>query len=77
MRVLNDKHNPINKTQDRITASLEIGETINPVLVRAALEQTGVVLCFDGKQYRAFETGWVGFFSAGSRAARENLDLAP
>ena len=43
------------KTKDRITASLEIGETINPVLVRAALEKMGMVLYFDGKQYRALE----------------------
>jgi hypothetical protein len=40
---------------ERITASLEIGETINPVLVTAALEQMGVVLYFDGEQYRALE----------------------
>jgi hypothetical protein len=40
---------------ERITASLEIGETINPVLVRAALEKMGVVLYFDGEQYRALE----------------------
>jgi hypothetical protein len=40
---------------ERITASLEIGETINPVLVRAALEKLGTVLYFDGEQYRALE----------------------
>jgi hypothetical protein len=40
---------------ERITASLEIGETINPVLVTAALEKMGVVLYFDGQQYRAPE----------------------
>ena len=43
------------KTKDRITASLEIGETIKPVLVRAALEKMGMVLYFDGEQYRALE----------------------
>ena len=40
---------------ERITASLEIGETINPALVTAALEKTGVVLYFDGEHYRALE----------------------
>ena len=38
-----------------ITASLQIGETINPALVTAAFEWIGVVLCFDGEHYRAFE----------------------
>jgi hypothetical protein len=57
------KHNPHNilpgqvvfKTKKRITASFEIGETINPVLVRAALEKMGMVLYFDGEQYRTLE----------------------
>ena len=40
---------------ERITASLEIGETIKPVLVRAALEKMGMVLYFDGEQYQALE----------------------
>jgi hypothetical protein len=40
---------------ERIMASLEIGETVNPVLVTAALEKMGVVLYFDGEQYRALE----------------------
>jgi hypothetical protein len=40
---------------ERITASLEIGETINPILVTAALEKMGMVLYFDGEQYRALE----------------------
>jgi hypothetical protein len=40
---------------ERITASLEIGETINPVLVRAALERMGMVLYFDGEHYRTLE----------------------
>jgi hypothetical protein len=40
---------------ERITASLEIGETINPVLVTAALEKMGMVLYFDGDQYRTLE----------------------
>jgi hypothetical protein len=60
------------KAQSQITASLEIGETINLNLVRAALEKMGVVLYFDGVQYRALETDWVGSFSAGSPAALEN-----
>ncbi len=38
---------------ERITASLEIGETINPVLVRAALEKMSMGMFFDGEQYRA------------------------
>jgi hypothetical protein len=40
---------------ERITASLEIGETINPILVTAALEKLGVALYFDGEQYRVLE----------------------
>jgi hypothetical protein len=40
---------------ERITASLEIGETINPDLVRAALEKLGVVLYFNVEHYRALE----------------------
>jgi hypothetical protein len=40
---------------ERITASLEIGETSNPILVTAALEKMGMVLYFDGEQYRALE----------------------
>jgi hypothetical protein len=40
---------------ERITASLEIGKTINPVLVKAALEKLGMVLYFDGEQYRALK----------------------
>jgi hypothetical protein len=40
---------------ERITASLEIGETINPVLVTVALEKMGMVLYFDGAQDRALE----------------------
>jgi hypothetical protein len=32
-----------------------MNETINPVLVRAALEKTGVVLYFDSEQYQALE----------------------
>jgi hypothetical protein len=60
------------KAQSQITASLEIGETINLNLVRAALEKMGVVLSFDGVQYRALETDWVGSFSAGNPAALEN-----
>jgi hypothetical protein len=40
---------------EKITASLEIGETINPALVTAALEKMGMVLYFDGEQYRALE----------------------
>lgn len=40
---------------ERITASLEIGETINPNFVTAALQKTGMVLYFDGEQYRALE----------------------
>jgi hypothetical protein len=40
---------------ERITASLEIGETINPILVKAALEKMGMILYFDGEQYRALE----------------------
>jgi hypothetical protein len=47
----------------RVTASLEIDETINPVLVRAALEQSGVVLYFDGEQCRALEIEWMRSFS--------------
>jgi hypothetical protein len=41
---------------ERITASLEIDEIINPVMVRAALEKMCVVLHFDGEQCRALET---------------------
>jgi hypothetical protein len=40
---------------ERIAASLEIGETINPVLVTAALEKMGEVLFFDGEHYRALK----------------------
>jgi hypothetical protein len=40
---------------ERITASLEIGKTINPILVAAALEKMRMVLSFDGNQYRALE----------------------
>jgi hypothetical protein len=39
----------------RITASLEIGETINPVLVTVPLEKLGAVLYFEGGEFRAFE----------------------
>jgi hypothetical protein len=48
------------------SSHLEIGETINPVLVRATLEQSGVVLYFNGEHYRTLETDWMGSFSAGS-----------
>ena len=40
---------------ERIEAALEIGQTINPEMVAAALEQMGTVLVFDGLQYRALE----------------------
>jgi hypothetical protein len=51
---------------ERITASLEIGETINPVLVMAALEKMGMVLDFDGEQYRALETALTSQNTVGS-----------
>jgi hypothetical protein len=44
---------------ERITASLEIGETINPDFVTAALEKMGVVLYFDGVQYRTLEAAQI------------------
>jgi hypothetical protein len=40
---------------ERITASLEIGETSNPMLMMMALEKMGVVLYFNGKQYKTLE----------------------
>jgi hypothetical protein len=33
-------------------------ETINPILVTAAFENLGVVLYFDGEQYRPLKTAW-------------------
>ena len=40
---------------ERIEAALEIGQTINPEMVAAALEQVGKVLVFDGLHYRRLE----------------------
>ena len=40
---------------ERIEAALEIGQTINPEMVAAALGQVGKVLVFDGLQYRVLE----------------------
>ena len=40
---------------ERIEAALEIGQTINPEMVTAALGQVGKALVFDGFQYRRLE----------------------
>jgi hypothetical protein len=40
---------------DRITASLELGQTINPVFVTQALEHVGRVLVFEGESCRLLE----------------------
>jgi hypothetical protein len=61
---------------ERIAASLEIGETVNPVLVRAALEKMGLVLYFDGEQYRALEASSTPQHTTGS-AIQSTNPIAP